>query len=646
MFKKERFSRMDTFPLCSLCQEQFTLKGPAPYLLPCLHAVCETCVTSAAGGVISCSICQRQVNLTDTSLQKDAVREKEIFHLTVKHRPTVLLCTHEDDGNQAVCWCQDCEEFLCEYCQNTHNSFKATKKHGVHTLAEIEPSKMDGHPFCSIHKYYPLDRFDQDCKILICDRCRREDHVYHDVEDVTVVADASKQQIEHHEQAMSLLQISQQSQIERIGKDIEVTEGTCNTLKKTIRQTFHSLRAQLDEKEKECIGDVAGRTKQIKNNLQDLQSRFNDNQTRGSGASEYIKKTLKYASKIDMLTLDKVLGEETQNCIDSVPPNYETPILALNMEKLDDLKAKISSIDSISKLGSASEDGEVRGQAIPYDAKRNKDKREIACLQSDVQQAPKCTGIMETAVSDTAPVTYHLLETTALDKAPIILQCIHLKYDSGAFNLDYVNVNTEGELVNRRPDTRLSRQGRLKTYCGTCSTAPLPRTGYPQYWEMIARLRLNSTLRGTRSVLETGLCRRDVLDRIELVGGQNHSYSLTVSQCPTHGGICRNLWKKRKHVLHLPVTLANMEQFNTLHYGVVYDDARKKIAFVDVKENKLMVALDNVDSSQPLWPMFGVYNKDDVIVSMSLVVGHDINMTQEKKLMITQALQAQQPHTP
>ncbi|XP_046557820.1 uncharacterized protein LOC124267022 [Haliotis rubra] len=51
-------SRMDDFPKCSVCQHQFTLKGPAPYLLPCLHAVCETCVTSVAGGVISCSTCQ------------------------------------------------------------------------------------------------------------------------------------------------------------------------------------------------------------------------------------------------------------------------------------------------------------------------------------------------------------------------------------------------------------------------------------------------------------------------------------------------------------------------------------------------------------------------------------------------------------
>ncbi|XP_067670259.1 E3 ubiquitin-protein ligase TRIM56-like [Haliotis asinina] len=647
MFRKERFARMDTFPLCSLCQMQFTMKGPAPYLLPCLHAVCETCMASAAGDVIMCT-CQRKVNLTDTSLKKDAIRQKEVFYLTVKHRPTALLCTYDDDGNQAMCWCQDCEEFLCEYCQNTHSSFKATKMHSVHTLLEMEPSQIDGHPFCSIHKFYPLDRFDKDCKTLLCDRCMREGHDSHDVADLTVIAEATKQQIEHHSQAMSLLQTRQQSQIERIGKDIEVTETTFNSLEKTIRQTFDSLRDQLDQKEKECISDIAGRTKQIKSNLQNLQGRFTDNQMRSSGASDYIRKTLQYASKSDMLALDKVLKEETKNCIDSVPPNYETPVLALNMDKLDDLNDKISNIDNISKVGSASEDGACRGHVTTRagDTNRNQDRREVVCLQKDVQQVKKSANRGDTVKSDGAPVTYHLLETTAMDHAPVILQCIHVQYDSGAFNLDYVNVTADGDLVNRRPDIRLPRQGRLKMYRGTCSTNSLPRTGYPQYWEMIARLSLKRTLRGTRSVLETGICRRDVLDTIELVGGQNHSYCLTISQCPTHGGICRNIWKKRKHVLHLPVALGDVKSSTTLHYGVVYDDSRKKIAFVDVNENKVMVTLDNVDCSQPLWPMFGVYNPDDVTVRMTLVVGHDIEMTQEKKLMITHALLAEQPHTP
>ncbi|XP_046569794.1 E3 ubiquitin-protein ligase TRIM33-like [Haliotis rubra] len=155
---------MDIFPKCSVCHQQFVLKGPAPYLLPCLHAVCETCVTSAAAGVISCSTCQTEVNLTDTSLQKDAVRQKEIFHLTAKHRPTELLCTHEDDGNQAVCWCRECEELLCEYCQNMHSSFKLTRKHVLQNLSDFKPAVSNIPTPCSIHSHDTLYLLIRDAK--------------------------------------------------------------------------------------------------------------------------------------------------------------------------------------------------------------------------------------------------------------------------------------------------------------------------------------------------------------------------------------------------------------------------------------------------------------------------------------------------
>ncbi|XP_048246732.1 E3 ubiquitin-protein ligase TRIM33-like [Haliotis rufescens] len=258
---------MDTFPKCSVCQQQFTLKGPAPYLLPCLHAVCETCVASAAGGVISCSTCQREVNLTDIRLQKDAVRQKEIFHLTVKHRPTELLCTNDDDGNQAVCWCQECEEFLCEYCQNMHSSFKLTRNHLLQNFTDMEPTTSNIPTFCGIHKYDPIYLFDKSCKKLICARCRIEDHADHEVVELDVVADTVTKQLDHHKRELSKLEDRQQSHMQSIRQGSEFTDRTHNTLNESIGHTFQSLRSQLDQREKELLIDLESQTKETKATL-------------------------------------------------------------------------------------------------------------------------------------------------------------------------------------------------------------------------------------------------------------------------------------------------------------------------------------------------------------------------------------------
>ncbi|XP_048243126.1 uncharacterized protein LOC125376007 [Haliotis rufescens] len=234
-----------------------------------------------------------------------------------------------------------------------------------------------------------------------------------------------------------------------------------------------------------------------------------------------------------------------------------------------------------------------------------------------------------------------LMEVTTLLKDNQESLGIHLKYDKDKVNLDWVHINTEGDLVNRESDvdTRPAGEGRLKMYWGTCSTAPLPRAGCPQYWEMVSRDSHVKPLTGNGLILEVGVCREEQRDVSHCISGQPSSYSLDVVHCPTHGVICMETWKEGKHVLCLPDTLPNKARAShTLHYGLVYDDTRKKIAFIDVKENKVISTLDNVDSSQPLWPMFGVYNPYLLTVSMTLVVGSDINMTEEKKAMIVKAL--------
>ncbi|XP_067668971.1 E3 ubiquitin-protein ligase TRIM33-like [Haliotis asinina] len=352
---------MDAFPKCSVCQQQFTFKGSAPYLLPCLHAVCETCVTSAAGGVISCSTCQREVNLTDTSLQKDVVRQKEICHLTAKHRPTELLCTHEDDGNQALSWCQECEELLCEYCQNMHNRFKATRRHVVVTLTDTTLGSMYAESVCKLHNRYPLEYFDKNCNSLLCAECKLGEHADHDVADLNVAVDAAKGRIEEHEKNVSAYRISHQAYLERISKAINDTKKTSSDLKQAIRHTFHSLRTQLDQRERELTIDLENLENQTKHELSNLHSEqvtSHDESERYKCTSNYIETALSYASNWDFLTLESSIQDATEMYLTSLPTDsYDAPATTFNTSGLDKLKSDISEFGSICANGSDQDNG-------------------------------------------------------------------------------------------------------------------------------------------------------------------------------------------------------------------------------------------------------------------------------------------------
>ncbi|XP_067669031.1 uncharacterized protein [Haliotis asinina] len=592
-------SRMDVFPKCSVCQQHFTLKGPVPYLLPCLHAVCETCVTSAAGGVIVCSECQREVNLTDTSLQKDAVRQREIFHLTVKHRPTELLCTNEDDGNQAVSWCQNCEEALCEYCQNMHSSVKLTRSHVVQNFADMEPTASNIPKFCSIHKYDSLYMFDKRCEKLICARCRIEDHAEHEVEKIDVAADTVTKQLEYHKNELTMLQTHHETFMHTITQGTESTDKMHISLKENISYVFQSLRSQLDQREKELLIDLENHTKETKATQHALFTACEEDKKTCTRVLDYINDALLFASKSDILGLERYTGEMTRTCLDSAATQtYVLPTAVFNTNSMSNLKTYVSEFGAILMVDMEGKSDIIAGVARECDV--------------------------------------HMLKPGAVDRS-FMLKCIPLKYDKDRVNLDYVHINTDGDLVNRKSDTRPAGDGRLKRYWGTCSTVPLLQGGCPQYWEVENRVSLDKPLSGNELILEVGVCREEERDVHYCIDGHPHSYCMDVAHCTEHDGICRRICKEGKCVQCLPDTLPNTAGLShTLHYGVVYDESRKKIVFIDVKEEKVMLTLDNVDSSEPLWPMFGVYHPQNT-VSMR-VVGSDISMPEEKKAMIVKAL--------
>ncbi|XP_048244726.1 protein PML-like [Haliotis rufescens] len=638
---------MDTFPKCSVCHQELTLKGPVPYLLPCLHALCGTCVTSPAGGVISCSTCQREVNLTETSLQKDAVRQKEIFHLTVKHRTTEPLCTNDDDGNQAVCWCQECEEFLCEYCQNMHSSVKVSRNHAVHNFGDITPTKLENKTNCSIHERYPLDLFDKSCNMCICCQCRRGEHADHEVCYLDEAAEGVTQRIEQHGKDLSALLSRQQTHLQSIRQETQLTNRTQDTLRKTIEHTFRSLRSHLDQREKELLIDLESQTRETKATLHALETSCEEHHARCTDISGYIRKCFLYASTSVLVQLETTVEGMTRICLETASPEtHDVPEAVFNINGLSKLKSDMSGFGNITTLKEDSEGGTSEDKQTQTDDDyladlEQKHEMELAKLESkkdkNCQVALETIDRLQTLIGFTTGGCVHLLKTGVADRR-MVLHCVHLKYDKDRANLAWVHINTEGDLVNRKSDTRPAGEGRLKKYSGTCSTAPLPRAGCPQYWEMKSRVSLDETLPWGWVILEVGVCREEQRD-VYWIGGRPGSYSLTVAHCPTHGGICRMTWKEWECVLHQPDTLPNTAgASHTLHYGVVYDDARKKIVFIDVKENKVMSTLGNVDSSQPLWPMLGVYSQPGPTVIMTLVVGRDINMTEEKKAMIVKAL--------
>ena len=188
---------------CSICGDLFT----DPKTMPCLHTFCKRCIEKSIesnkkmASVICCPLCRTPLPQDDiTSLPTNFTinRLVEIFgnqkevgrHLEL----TKIMCSNCEDDLPAFTWCIQCENGLCEQCNDAHQRMKVFKLHKIITVKEfvtnpeLSLSTTESPGICEIHGK-PLDLYCKSCSYLICRDCtlkdhRREKHDFDFIDDV------------------------------------------------------------------------------------------------------------------------------------------------------------------------------------------------------------------------------------------------------------------------------------------------------------------------------------------------------------------------------------------------------------------------------------------------------------------------------
>ena len=169
---------------CSICLEFFT----DPRILPCLHTYCLECLQGLVNDQkndLSCPQCRVKHKIPKGGVVSylcdlSILPELEAAKITEKKKET-KVCDFCITGEVAVSFCNECSEYLCQYCNDMH---KRGKRSSTHTLSLLEEAasfhsstlahliKQD--PYCSQHSDYKLEIFCKTCNTLVCCMCMLE----------------------------------------------------------------------------------------------------------------------------------------------------------------------------------------------------------------------------------------------------------------------------------------------------------------------------------------------------------------------------------------------------------------------------------------------------------------------------------------
>ncbi|KAK3601956.1 hypothetical protein CHS0354_001779 [Potamilus streckersoni] len=163
----------------------------------------------------------------------------------------------------------------------------------------------------------------------------------------------------------------------------------------------------------------------------------------------------------------------------------------------------------------------------------------------------------------------------------------------------------------------------LKNYRGVIATKAFSKSGR-FYFEVIVHFFIKRQLRQDL-IFEIGIARRNEIDKHYTADGSPYAWICCARRCPLCRTVCLQTWHNGQRLYHSPLT-ENAPPGTNLRttIGFLLDMQTKQWFIVDAKNRRLFYRFRNVDTTKPLWPIFGAYNPDLVSVTLNIKTGRDI----------------------
>ena len=191
--------QMDDITECPICTEVYT----DPRVLPCVHTYCLKCIEGWSkdkqpGDKLACPLCRREFTLSSNGVSD---LPKNFFVANFLEMKALMSVESRKNGCEAcsggeatelmkvaTVFCVECQQKLCDACEEEHKKFKVTRRHQTVELGnESLPLKLPLNT-CEKHSDKYLEIYCFDCERVICVMCYINVHNKHKCSDVNEVA--------------------------------------------------------------------------------------------------------------------------------------------------------------------------------------------------------------------------------------------------------------------------------------------------------------------------------------------------------------------------------------------------------------------------------------------------------------------------
>ena len=258
---------------CSICGDLFT----DPKTIPCLHTFCKQCIDKSIesnkkmASAICCPLCRAPLPRDDLSSVPTNFTINRLVEIFGKRKEAgesfalrEIKCSTCEDDLPAVTWCIECENSLCEQCNDAHQRMKPFKSHKTVAAKEFvknpklvlsTPEKPEA---CKSHSKQALDLYCKTCSSLICRDCTLKDHPRetHDFDFIDDVVDEEREKIKQATVPIKQLLERFRNGIKRIEESETEIDIESEANRRKIQGMYNEVYKLLKQQQEEALEKV------------------------------------------------------------------------------------------------------------------------------------------------------------------------------------------------------------------------------------------------------------------------------------------------------------------------------------------------------------------------------------------------------
>ncbi|XP_041361877.1 uncharacterized protein LOC121377845 [Gigantopelta aegis] len=215
----------------------------------------------------------------------------------------------------------------------------------------------------------------------------------------------------------------------------------------------------------------------------------------------------------------------------------------------------------------------------------------------------------------------------------------NIEFDDWRKNRKHCEITASGLLVNTySPKPPFNPPDSLHMFSGVTDRIHIPGLGC-WYWQTDVDCTVLKKAKTNKVAAQVGVCVVGHCDDEIHISNNKHAWCVGVHSCTTHNSMCPKAVSRGTYLSDIPIASFKPNTSLNVTLGLLLDTENPTLHVVNIDTKSLVHSIPNIDTSQPVMPVFGVFNSTYFQVKLRVTSATDLSVDPALLMLLSSLVQ-------